>query len=97
MTMLKYPPEHNRKTTAKRSSEKRIINNKEDLIDLFPLPRYFQVHFDHIHDKTDAIEQKINHVNQDLCSQLEQLKQSLGVVENKLDLFFAILHNQDRP
>lgn len=55
----------------------------DDLIDLFPLPRYFQVHFEYLHDNS-----------QELKIQLNQLKQSLARVEAKLDRFFALVDNQ---
>lgn len=50
----------------------------EELQDLFPLPRYFQIHFNHIHENVERLEH-----------QLDELKQSVSRVEDKLDQLLA--------
>jgi hypothetical protein len=86
--MLKQLQVHKRNTefTPTRDSKKRNITEEDDLIDLFPLPRYFQVHFEHIHDNAH-----------DIQSQLDQLKQTLASVEDKLDRFMALLGHDIEP
>lgn len=94
MTKLKCLKEHkhnNKLAAAPVSSDKRSVIKEDDRIDLFPLPRYFQVHFGHIHDNTFEIQGKLNHLNHDLQSQMDQLKETLAKVEGKLDRFIDLL------
>ena len=97
MTTLKCSQENHHNTTVKShgNHENNGSTKKEDdLIDLFPLPRYFQVHFEHIHDNTHDVQGKLNHLNHDIQSQLDQIKQTLANVEGKLDRFIMLLsHN----
>ncbi|MCX7107578.1 MAG: hypothetical protein NTV66_08440 [Methylococcales bacterium] len=73
---------------------KQIINNEEKLMDLFPLPRYFQIHFEHIHHNSYDVQGKLNHINQDIQDQLDELKKSLVRIEDKIDAFFISLENK---
>jgi len=96
MTTLKYVQEiHNNTALKPRGKHENSSPKKEDdLIDLFPLPRYFQVHFEHIHDNTHDVQGKLNHLNHDIQSQLDQIKQTLANMEDKLDRFIMLLsHN----
>ncbi|MGR9051153.1 MAG: hypothetical protein ACU84J_00750 [Gammaproteobacteria bacterium] len=52
--------------------------SSEELLELFPLPRYFQIHFGHIHDNAEAAKHQLN-----------ELKESLDRVEKKLDRLLA--------
>lgn len=99
MTTLKNLLElkNNREFTPPVTSEKRSIKKDDDLIDLFPLPRYFQVHFEHIHDSTHDVQGKLNHLNHDIQSQLDHLKETLATVEGKLDRFIALLGHPIEP
>jgi hypothetical protein len=99
MTTLKQLQEtkHKKEFKPPVNPEKRSINEEDDLIDLFPLPRYFQVHFEHIHDNTHDVQGKLNYLNHDVKSQLEQLKQTLATVEDKLDRFIALLSHHIEP
>jgi len=71
-----------RSQQAKRTkrSEDRRIKSDDDLIDLFPLPRYFQVHFQHVHENTH-----------DLQSELVELKDYVAKVDEKLERLMALL------
>lgn len=51
-----------------------------DLIDLFPLPQYFQVHFQHVHENTH-----------DLQDELVQLKDYVAKVDEKLERLMTLL------
>lgn len=99
MTTLKQSRELKDKKELKPpvNTEKRRIKKDDDLIDLFPLPRYFQVHFKHIHDNTQDVQGKLNHLNHDVQSQLDQLKHTLAKVEGKLDRFIALLGRNIEP
>ena len=99
MTTLKCLQEHKHNTELPPpvNPEKRSINEEDDLIDLFPLPRYFQVHFEHIHDNSHDVQGKLTHLNHDLQNQLDQLKQMLATVEGKLDRFIATLGHHIEP
>ena len=89
MTTLKCLQElkDKKELTPHENPEKRRIMKEDDLIDLFPLPRYFQVHFELIHD----VQGKLNHLNHDMQNQLDQLKRTLAAVEGKLDRFIVLL------
>ncbi len=88
MTTLKCLQEHkhNSKIKTPVDPEKRNINKDDDLLDLFPLPRYFQVHFEYIHNNTHEVQIQMN-----------QLKDTLEKVEGKLDRFIALLDGQVEP
>jgi hypothetical protein len=88
MTTLKCLQEnkHNSNIKPPVDPEKRSIKKEDDLLDLFPLPRYFQVHFEYIHDNTNELQIQIN-----------QLKETLEKVEGKLDRFIALLDDQIEP
>jgi predicted RNase H-like nuclease (RuvC/YqgF family) len=62
------------------------IRKDDDLIDLFPLPRYFQVHFEYLHEN-----------NQALRDQVKQLQQTLAELEAKLDRFIVLLGHPIEP
>jgi len=99
MTTLKQLQEYTdkNKPASTGNPENRSIKKEDDLIDLFPLPRYFQVHFEHIHDNTYDVQGKLKHLNQDLQSQMDQLGQTLAKVEDKLDGIIAILGKTIKP
>ena len=56
------------------------IKMTDDPIDLFPLPRYFQVHFQHIHENNHAIQRE-----------LVQLKDYAAKVDQKIEYLVALL------
>jgi flagellar basal body rod protein FlgF len=55
-------------------SKDRNVKQDDDLIDLFPLPRYFQVHFQHVHENTHNLQ-----------GELAQLKDYVVKVDEKLE------------
>jgi len=69
-------------TTKRKSvqakSQKKQLRKADVLIDSLPLPRYFQMHFEYIHDNT-----------QELKAQINQLTQKLASMENKLEQLIA--------
>lgn len=71
-------------TTKRKSvpakSPKKQLRQEDVLIDSLPLPRYFQMHFEYIHDNT-----------QELRAQVNQLTQTLAHLENKLDQLLGSL------
>ncbi len=54
---------------------------EDDLLKLFPLPRYFQVHFQHVHENADNSQRKI-----------DQLQRHMIRLEAKLDILLAALN-----
>lgn len=54
---------------------------EDDLLKLFPLPRYFQVHFQHVHENADNAQRKI-----------DQLQRHMIRLEAKLDILLAALN-----
>lgn len=51
------------------------------LIEFFPLPRYFQIHFQHMHDNADLLRKEV-----------DQLKQYAASMEAKLDKLLTLLN-----
>ena len=99
MTTLKCLQEHkpNQEPTPAVKPDKRSFIKEDDLIDSFPLPRYFQVHFEHIHDSTHDLRGKLDHLNHDMQSQLDQLKKTLTKLEDKLDRYMVLLGHYIEP
>lgn len=60
----------------------RFMKTEDDLIDLFPQSRYFQVHFQHVHENTHDLQEK-----------LVQLKDYVAKVDEKLDRVLALLNS----
>lgn len=67
-------------------SKNRTLDKEDDLIDLFPLPRYFQIHFQNVHEN-----------NHELQNELAQLKQYVAKVDDKLDRLMALLSCPPEP
>jgi len=80
MKTLKLFQEPKRGKNSAMISENREITKEDDLIDLFPLPRYFQVHFEYLHENTHVL-------NRDVV----QLKQAIAKVDEKLERLLALL------
>jgi hypothetical protein len=99
MTTLKCLQELKDKTelTLPENPGQRCIETEDDLLSFFPLPRYFQVHFEHIHENSHDVQGKLKHINHDMQNQLEQLKRSLASVEGKLDRFITLLGQHIEP
>ncbi|MGZ5050183.1 MAG: hypothetical protein ACXWF8_09250 [Methylobacter sp.] len=68
------------KAKTARFPKKCSIAVEDDLIGLFPLPRYFQVHFQHVHERSH-----------DLQNELDQLKAYVAQVDEKLERVIALL------
>lgn len=80
MKTLKLVQESKGVKSPAKTAKNRTIKADDDLIDLFPLPRYFQVHFQHVHENT-----------QDLQVELIQLKDYVAKVDQKLERLMAML------
>lgn len=80
MKALKLVQKSKTEKTPAKISKDRSIKTDDDLIDLFPLPRYFQVHFQHVHENTH-----------DLQDELVQLKDYVAKVDDKLERMMALL------
>jgi hypothetical protein len=80
METLKLVQESKGVNIPVKRSKNRSVKKDDDIIDLFPLPRYFQLHFEHAH-------QNIH----DLQSELVQLKEYVAKVDEKLECLVALL------
>ncbi|MCX7103402.1 MAG: hypothetical protein NTX38_18445 [Methylobacter sp.] len=80
MKTLKLVQKSKTEKIPAKLSKDRSIKDNDDLIDLFPLPRYFQVHFQHVHENTH-----------DLKGELAQLKDYVTKVDDKLERMMALL------
>ena len=81
MQTLNLSPESNSSVIPKERRTKDV-----DLIDLFPQPRYFQVHFQYLHENTCQIQ-----------DELIQLKASVAQVDEKLERLLALLNDPPDP
>lgn len=72
-------------TVSVKVNEHTVIQ-PDDPIELFPQPRYFQIHFQNIHDNTDALRKELN-----------QLKRHTANVEAKLDMLLSLLDGSSKP
>ncbi len=57
------------------------MDRKDDQSSHFPRPRYFQVHFQHLHERNDQLQQE-----------LAQLKDHLAFMDSKLERVLALLN-----
>jgi hypothetical protein len=71
---------------ADRADSDRHFGNDDGLIDCYPRPRYFQVHFQHIHEH-----------NQQLQGELVQLKEYVAHLDEKLGRLLALLGGSIDP
>jgi hypothetical protein len=81
MTTLNHTPKNNHQSVLRTTSENNHVNVHEDsLVELFPLPRYFQIHFQHIHDNAGNVQSEISDLKAYIAkvdAKLDQLLQSL--------------------
>lgn len=66
----------------KKSKRSRAIGKESDLIELFPLPQYFQTHFQHIHDSNNALRKELVEMAQQLIVMEAKLNQLLLTVKS---------------
>jgi hypothetical protein len=67
-------------TLNNRNSE-----NTDGLIDLFPNPHYFQVHFQYIHDNTRRLQDELTHLTETATHLEEKLGQLLALLSDPSD------------
>jgi hypothetical protein len=79
MKTLKRVQETKREKITAKSPKNRRVEIDDDLIDLFPLPRNFQVHFQHMHENTNETK-----------SELAQLKDYVAKVDERLERLLAL-------
>lgn len=83
MNGLKLVPEQqinkkNLKLTNETESYAQL--SETDLVQLFPLPRYFQIHFQHAHENID-----------ELKKELANLENTISQMNSKIDLLIQLL------
>ncbi len=66
--------EANNQGASKKTKRVNSASKMEDSLDQFPLPRYFQTHFQFIHQNNCATQ-----------NELKQVKQHMQAIEDKLD------------
>jgi hypothetical protein len=86
MKTLKLAQQSKDAKKSVKTPEQRRVKADDDLIDLFPLPRYFQVHFQHVHENTH-----------DLQDELLELKDYVAKVDEKLERLMALLSRPPEP
>ena len=86
METLKLVQKTKREKISANLPKNRRVEIDDDLIDLFPLPRYFQVHFQHMHENTDKLK-----------SELAQLKDYVAKVDEKMEHLMALLSTPPEP
>ncbi len=63
-----------------QKTHKQAQIREAELLKLFPLPRYFQIHFQHTHENAD-----------ELKSELAEVKHTVQQINAKLDLLLELL------
>jgi hypothetical protein len=81
MTTSKLAQERKRSSKPPKMPEERRVHEGDDLLDLFPLPRYFQVHFQHVHENA-----------KDIQAQMIQLREYVTQVDVKLERLTTLLN-----
>lgn len=79
MEALKLIQEQKTFSKATEINEYAQISEAE-LVKLFPLPRYFQIHFQHIHENID-----------ELKTDTQNLREAVLEINTKLDLLIQLL------
>jgi hypothetical protein len=83
MEALKFAPEYkNNVSTLNTKAKIAEYAQLSDaaLLKLFPLPRYFQIHFQHIHENSELFKEELTelkHTTQQLNAKLDMLIQLL--------------------
>ncbi len=80
MSALNLSQQHKVKRQLVKTSQQYERENHDNLLESFPLPKYFQVHFQQIHERTDDVHQE-----------LAALKEYVHRLETKLDLLIKLL------
>jgi hypothetical protein len=83
MSALNLSHQHSVKRETVKTPQQSEQPAHNDLLGSFPLPRYFQVHFQHIHERTDNVYQE-----------LAELKSYVSKLESKLDRLLMLLEQQ---
>jgi hypothetical protein len=78
------------KNHSKYANKKAEINqyaqiSEAELMKLFPLPRYFQIHFQHLHDNIGGLK-----------TDTQELKQTLQQLDTKIDFLLQLLTQTSR-
>ena len=73
-----------KKTSRRKAKYQAERLSNEELLDLFPLPRYFQVHFSHLHEILDQTK-----------TQIDELKKDNKRLEEKLDRLLSVLASEE--
>lgn len=76
----------NKKARGQKEKDRYSVDSvsPEELHALFPLPRYFQIHFNHLHEKLAQTTQ-----------QTEELKQRMSRIEKKIDRLLAMMASEE--
>jgi hypothetical protein len=85
MSALNLSHRRNVKGQIEKAAKPYTQQNNDDLLSSFPLPRYFQIHFQHIHERTDNVHQE-----------LAELKLYVNKLETKLDALLLLLNQHQR-
>lgn len=83
MSAIYLSPKSKPKRSANKKAKKIEQQERDDLLAVFPLPRYFQIHFQHIHERNENI-------HQELCD----LKHKANQLESRLDELLMLLMQQ---
>jgi len=63
-----------------QTDREEVAPHDSEVLEHFPMPRYFQIHFEHVHDTTEALQREI-----------KQLRQANAGMEAKLDVLINLL------
>ncbi len=80
MSALNVSHPHKVKHQVLNTPEPYAQQEQDNLLQSFPLPRYFQVHFQHIHERTDTVHKE-----------LTELKSHINTLETQLNTVLLLL------
>jgi L-lysine 2,3-aminomutase len=86
MKTLKLVPKSKADKIQTKHHKNRPMELDDDLIELFPQSRYFQVHFQHMHENTH-----------ELKSELAKLRDYVATVDKKLEQMMVLLSHPHEP
>lgn len=80
LKLVSEPQKNIKKLTSQTKVQNYSQLSEADLLKLFPLPRYFQIHFQHAHENSEKLK-----------AELAELQHSTAQLNAKLDLLIQLL------
>ncbi|NOQ35616.1 MAG: hypothetical protein GQ569_06940 [Methylococcaceae bacterium] len=69
-----------------KTPEGNRVISEDEIIELFPLPKYFQIHFQNIHDNSHELKAELASVKQSIAQFDDKLEQVLKLLNKRYPL-----------